>query len=196
MYLALPDGTGNFNGRSSGSHLLRILPTQYQKLYRTFTSFGYPFQNILTPSKTLWQSFYPIFAVTKMVWALSCSLATTYEIILIFSSYGYLDVSVPHVGFLSDSISSIYWVLPFGHLYITALVQLRTAFRSLTRPSSPSRAKAFPVRPSFTYLYLRSITTCQRTFLISNRCFMLQLNLDNNTFVIMFLIIMFNIMNL
>ena len=32
-----------------------------------------------------------------MVWALSCSLATTYEIIIIFSSYAYLDVSVQRV---------------------------------------------------------------------------------------------------
>ncbi len=32
-----------------------------------------------------------------LVWALPRSLATTCGIILIFSSYGYLDVSVPHV---------------------------------------------------------------------------------------------------
>ena len=32
-----------------------------------------------------------------MVWALARSLATTSAIILIFSSCGYLDVSVPHV---------------------------------------------------------------------------------------------------
>ena len=32
-----------------------------------------------------------------MVWALPRSLATTCGIILIFFSYGYLDVSVPHV---------------------------------------------------------------------------------------------------
>ena len=36
-------------------------------------------------------------AETTMVWALARSLATTYAIILIFSSCGYLDVSVPHV---------------------------------------------------------------------------------------------------
>ena len=36
-------------------------------------------------------------AETTMVWALARSLATTYAIILIFSSCGYLDVLVPHV---------------------------------------------------------------------------------------------------
>ena len=42
-------------------------------------------------------SFYPAAAVTAPVWALPRSLATTCGIIVIFSSYGYLDVSVPHV---------------------------------------------------------------------------------------------------
>ena len=39
-----------------------------------------------------------------MVWALARSLATTYAIIIIFSSYGYLDVSVPHVRSSFDVI--------------------------------------------------------------------------------------------
>jgi hypothetical protein len=40
-------------------------------------------------------------------------------------------------------------VSPFGHLRITAYVQLPEAFRSLSRPSSPVRAKASTVRPHF-----------------------------------------------
>ena len=43
------------------------------------------------------QSYNPNFAVTKLVWALSLSLATTQEIIIIFSSSAYLDVSVRQV---------------------------------------------------------------------------------------------------
>ena len=39
-------------------------------------------------------------------------------------------------------------VSPFGHLRITAYVRLPEAFRSLSRPSSPVRAKASTVRPS------------------------------------------------
>ena len=42
-------------------------------------------------------SYNPVIAVTIMVWALSLSLATTQEIIIIFSSSGYLDVSVLRV---------------------------------------------------------------------------------------------------
>jgi hypothetical protein len=38
-------------------------------------------------------------------------------------------------------------VSPFGHLRITAYVRLPEAFRSLSRPSSPVRAKASTVRP-------------------------------------------------
>ena len=43
--------------------------------------------------------------------------------------------------------SSTSRVTPFGHLRITDLVHLPVAFRSFTRPSSPARAKASPVRP-------------------------------------------------
>ena len=43
------------------------------------------------------QSYNPTYAVTWMVWALSLSLATTQEIIVIFSSSAYLDVSVRQV---------------------------------------------------------------------------------------------------
>ena len=40
-------------------------------------------------------------------------------------------------------------VSPFGHPRINAYVRLPEAFRSLSRPSSPVRAKASTVRPSF-----------------------------------------------
>ena len=73
-------------------------------------------------------------------WANSLSLATTYEITFVFSSYGYLDVSVPRVRYLSICISSIYKVSLFGHPWINGRLHLPTAFRSLPRPSSPLRA--------------------------------------------------------
>ena len=40
-------------------------------------------------------------------------------------------------------------VAPFGHLRVTGRLHLTGAFRSLPRPSSPSRAQASAVRPSF-----------------------------------------------
>jgi hypothetical protein len=45
------------------------------------------------------QSYNPSNAVTLLVWANPRSLATTYGITIVFFSYGYLDVSVPHVRF-------------------------------------------------------------------------------------------------
>src|ERR1700712_1365596 len=45
----------------------------------------------------LCQSYTPMPAVTGMVWACSLSLATTYEITIVFSSSAYLDVSVQRV---------------------------------------------------------------------------------------------------
>ena len=62
-----------------------------------------------------------------------------------FSSYGYLDVSVPHVCVIA--ISSKQQVALFGHLRIKVCLQLPVAFRSLPRPSQPPRAQASPVCP-------------------------------------------------
>ena len=42
-------------------------------------------------------SYNPHHAVTSWVWAVPRSLATTCGITIVFFSYGYLDVSVPHV---------------------------------------------------------------------------------------------------
>ena len=49
------------------------------------------------------QSYNPAVAVTTTVWAIPVSLATTQGITLVFSSSGYLDVSVPRVCLLSDT---------------------------------------------------------------------------------------------
>ena len=80
------------------------------------------------------QSYNPINAETKMVWAVPCSLAATQGIIIIFYSSGYLDVSVHRVCILSDSQSSTNWVTPFGNLCLRlfasghSLSQLITSF--------------------------------------------------------------------
>ena len=44
------------------------------------------------------QSYNPTYAVTYVVWASSRSLAATWEIIIIFFSSAYLDVSVQRVS--------------------------------------------------------------------------------------------------
>ena len=43
--------------------------------------------------------------------------------------------------------ASLVRVAPFGNLRITVYLQLPVAYRSLSRPSSPLRAKASPIRP-------------------------------------------------
>lgn len=54
-----------------------------------------------------------------VVWALSLSLATTQKITVVFSSSGYLDVSVPRVRLLfSDVPTSSERVAPFGYLRV------------------------------------------------------------------------------
>ena len=56
------------------------------------------------------QSYYPITAVTAMVWAPSISLAATLEIDVSFFSSSYLDVSVQRVGSSFDVLG----LLPNG----------------------------------------------------------------------------------
>ena len=88
------------------------------------------------------QSYNPGLAVTIPVWASSRSLATTWEITLVFFSSAYLDVSVQRVRIpiTRDSWPSARRVTPFGNLRMNAYLQLPEAYRSLSRPSSPLRA--------------------------------------------------------
>ena len=93
-------------------------------------------------------------AWTAPVWAAARSLATTCAIILIFSSSGYLDVSVPRVR---PPVSPVWRdrsrrVSPFGHPRVTGHLPLTAAFRSLSRPSSPPRATGIPHAPFPSFL--------------------------------------------
>ncbi len=145
-YLALPDGPGRFTQGYTCPALLRIplsnkiLPIQGCHLFCS------AFQLILVRFTFILWSYNPYFAVTKQVWALPRSLATTNGIIIIFSSSGYLDVSVLLVCLLADDISSIYRVAPLGNLRVNvcatnrSLSQLITSFfasESLGIPHTP-----------------------------------------------------------
>ena len=46
-----------------------------------------------------------------------------------------------------DNCPSDSWVVPFGNLRIKGYLHLPEAYRSLSRPSSPPRAKASAMRP-------------------------------------------------
>ena len=129
-------------------------------VYGTVTPYGRPFQGVpLDGFLAMSWSYNPVTASTATVWATPLSLATTRGIILIFSSCGYLDVSVPHVrpGNAGDGPPARR-VAPFGHPRIKGYLLLPVAFRSLSRPSSPPRAKASTVCPC---LLSSSFTTLQ-----------------------------------
>ena len=121
-YLALPDGAGKFRRDFSGPALLRILLGIKTLRVRDSHPLRLIFPNHSTSFlKSTLQSYNPIIAVTIMVWAISRSLAATCEITIVFSSSGYLDVSVLRVYLLSDNQSSTSWVAPFGNLRIKVL---------------------------------------------------------------------------
>ena len=140
-YLALADGPAGFIQGFTCPALLRIL--LWKTLFActglspSMATLSNVLQFIVLPMS---QSYNPNNAVTLLVWANPRSLATTYGITFVFFSSGYLDVSVLRVRLLADTISSIWWVAPFGYLRIDGYVPLPAAFRSLPRPSSPLRA--------------------------------------------------------
>ena len=78
-------------------------------------------------------------------WAGPLSLAATQGISVDFFSYGYLDVSVPRVRFLTLCIqirmTTVVAGFPHSDIPGSKLVcQLAEAFRRLQRPSSPPTA--------------------------------------------------------
>ena len=104
----MPDGAGGFPQDFSGPAVLRIplaQPRLHVRDYHPYRAASHPLPFRLIDDMS-W-SYNPIYAVTYMVWALSRSLATTWEIIIIFFSYAYLDVSVQRVRVLYN-IPSVY----------------------------------------------------------------------------------------
>ena len=140
-YLALADGPAGFIQGFTCPALLRI-PLSVTVLTNTGLSPSMATLSnvfLFVKHQMSW-SYNPRAAVTALVWANPISLAATIGITIVFSSSGYLDVSVPRVCLLADNTSSMYWVAPFGYLRITLYVPIPAAFRSLSRPSSPLRA--------------------------------------------------------
>ena len=82
------------------------------------------------------------------VWPSPISLATTFGISVDYFSSPYLDVSVQAVPFNTLFIHALIHILadmkvsPFGYPRINTYLQLPTAFRSLSRPSSAPSAQA------------------------------------------------------
>ena len=107
---------------------------------------------------TLWPAFpcrssSRIHRLYSPVWALPRSLAATYGITFVFSSSGYLDVSVHRVPsfnlWIQLKVTRVFLAgLPHSEICGSiAYLQLTAAFRSLSRLSSALSAKASALRP-------------------------------------------------
>ena len=116
---------------------------------------------------------------TPPVWAPPRSLAATGGIVFTFSSCGYLDVSVPRVRLhaLRECRDRSRRVAPFGNPRIRGYLLLPAAYRSLSRPSSPPRAKASPMRPSSIPFYLHGRQARLVSYLFSPCLFTVRLSL-------------------
>ena len=135
--------------RASSYSGSRLLPLPFA--YTTLTSYGRSFQYRSARLGLALCGPKPHGART-MVWALPRSLAATCGIILIFSSSGYLDVSVHRVPsvwlWIRHTVTgSASRVSPFRYPRIPACLRLPVAFRSLSRLSSALSAKASTLRP-------------------------------------------------
>ena len=131
--------------------LLKIRVRVFHALWMVFpVPFRFPWQYIMQSEPH---------GIDPMVWALPRSLAATYGIIVIFSSSGYLDVSVRRVPsaqlWIHCTVTcSACRVSPFRDLRINAHVQLPAAFRSLSRLSSAPSARASALRPTMLNLFV------------------------------------------
>ncbi len=140
--------TGFLRSRATQDHRSRIYACFRVRGYHPLRlNFPDHSTNILYPLYC--KSYNPTIAVTTVVWASPRSLATTCGITLVFFSSGYLDGSVPRVRLpicmIRISRPTPGWVVPFGYLRLKGYLHLTEAFRSLSRPSSPLRAKASTV---------------------------------------------------
>ena len=106
----MADGAACFRQDSSGPALLRILLRVVCLPVRAFHPLRTAFPDrSRSQTSTILESYNPGRALTLPVWALPRSLATTCGIIVIFSSCGYLDVSVPRVCPLLRRVSTSLW---------------------------------------------------------------------------------------
>ena len=156
-YLALRDGPRQFARNSSCSGLLRCrLESLNAFAYGAVTRCGPTFQSVRLAFSSSWRrSYNPARRIaTPAVWALPRSLATTCGIIVIFSSYGYLDVSVPHVRLPYGMTGLQPAGLPHsdipGSRAICASPELFAAYhvlRRLREPRHPPSALAYFLSP-------------------------------------------------
>jgi hypothetical protein len=106
------------------------------------TRYGLVSHLVLIHSLSKKKSYNPGVAVTTPVWALPNSLATTIGITVVFSSWGYLDVSVLPVRFSLCEITKLHLVgLPHseisGSMHMCCSPKLIAAYHVLLRLQDP-----------------------------------------------------------
>ena len=152
--LALPDGPGRFAQNSSCSALLRIplgLVSLRLRDYHPLWS-NFPERSPHDSSTTTW-SYNPGYALLHSRFRLfpgrspllgeSLVYFLFLQVLRCFSS-----LRLP-LYLCIDNWPSASWVVPFGNPWIRGYLHLPMAYRSLSRPSSPPRAKASTRRPNF-----------------------------------------------
>ena len=123
-YLALPDGPGGFAQDSTRhtSLMRRVAPALQPPACRNMRGLG------SSP-------------VARRYWG-NHSYFLFLRVLRCFSSPRWPP------GMRRDNAPSGHWVVPFGDPRVNGHLRLTAAFRSLSRPSSPPRAKASAMRPS------------------------------------------------
>ena len=98
----------------------------------------------------------PAVAETAAVWAIPRSLATTGGITCCFLLLRVMRCfSSPRSPPLLDDYNLCSRVAPFGNPRVKGYLHLAVAYRGLSRPSSPPRAKASAMRPFLLSLSIR-----------------------------------------
>ena len=160
----MPDGPGGFAQNSSCSALLRIplgpVSIHIRNYHPLWSAF--PGGSILDQGATAW-SYNPGYALPHTRFGLfpvrSPLLGESLDYFLFLGVLRcFSSPRSPHCQ-CSDNSPSDCWVVPFGNPGIKGHLHLPRAYRSLSRPSSPPRAKASTRRPnllsptSFRYSY-------------------------------------------
>ena len=151
-YLALPDGPGRFTQDYTCPALLRIPQATesvrvrgYHPLRPDFPERSAPdsasCDAVLQPRGSRDLPGLGCSPVARHYWGNHCCFLLL-EVLRCFSSLRL----PPYV--CMDNSPSDYWVVPFGNPRIKGYLLLPQAYRSLSRPSSPPRAKASTRRPN------------------------------------------------
>ena len=169
----MPDGPGGFAQDSSCPALLRSPLRQSALRIRdchplrcafpdTSARARCPTPRSYNPGHALPHDRFGLFPVRSPLLGESLVYFLFLQVLRCFSSLR----SPPHIRV--DDRPSGGRVVPFGNRRITGHLHLPDAYRSLSRPSSPPRAKASAVRPS---ILSRSVTALMRLRLILSAVF-------------------------